>query len=555
MKHTIQRVFCCCLLLAILPLPLPVGAQPQAVSNAQQAKSLIVKIRAKNEFGAGIIFSLRGGYLFIATAKHVVMDSPRALGELTVEFEFLRGVAVPAEFFQADTIFDLAVLRVDVGNSRLRDAAGVTIPFDLLGKTVALQPGDQVYPVGHPEGASWDVPLTPSVMKQVNYEQLRLEPACLKGQSGGGLFDADWTLVGMISRTRGLSCEALSFERICGTLEYDWGLVVNREPLPLVSEPPASTTPSVVEQQQQKIAALLEQAEIYFSKAWYTTPPGTNAFDLYLEVLRLDPDNQQAWQKIEQMRAFYKSRAEQAEQQGNPQKAIRYYERYLKIEPNDDEVLDKLYALQTPAPPPRPTSTPTPHPTALPTVVPSPAPTTPTPQPTPPTAKHPLRSQPGTYSGDEIEQMVKAKGFRDSSWNPQGDFPNEYESKTLNGDKVVIDHASGLMWQQGGSPDYMPWSEAQAYVDELNRNRFAGFSDWRLPTIEELASLLEPTEQNGDLYIDPKFDAHQRWCWSSDKRSSGSAWYVVFNRGLVPAACATSSTFALCVPGLDYWVI
>ena len=167
-----------------------------------------------------------------------------------------------------------------------------------------------------------------------------------------------------------------------------------------------------------------------------------------------------------------------------------------------------------------------------PNVTPTPAPE-PTPTPQPLVVKQPLRTQPGTYSVDEIEQMVKAKGFRDSNWNPQGDFPNAYEAQTLNGDKVVIDHASGLMWQQGGSPNYMVWSKAQEYVDQLNHDRFAGFSDWRLPTIEELASLLEPTEKNDDLYIDPKFDTRQRWCWSSDKRSSESAWLVFFYRGSV----------------------
>ena len=56
--------------------------------------------------------------------------------------------------------------------------------------------------------------------------------------------------------------------------------------------------------------------------------------------------------------------------------------------------------------------------------------------------------------------------------------------------------------------------------------------------MEELVSLVEPTEKNGDLYIDPIFDAAQRWCWSADKRlieggSSSSAWHVYFFNGYV----------------------
>jgi len=158
-----------------------------------------------------------------------------------------------------------------------------------------------------------------------------------------------------------------------------------------------------------------------------------------------------------------------------------------------------------------------------------------------------FRSGAGVFSKDEIESMVKSKGFRDSQWNPNGDFPNEYDVQTVKGAKVVIDRATGLMWQQAGSSDAMTWENAQNYVKQLNRDRYARFADWRLPTIEELASLLEPTKKNGDLYIDPVFDARQRRCWSADKVASDAsrlAWYVYFGGGLVSGAYV----------GSDVWV-
>ena len=49
-----------------------------------------------------------------------------------------------------------------------------------------------------------------------------------------------------------------------------------------------------------------------------------------------------------------------------------------------------------------------------------------------------------------------------------------------------------------------------------------------MPTAEELISLVEPTQRNGSLYIDPVFDSTQRWIISADKSSATRAWGVVF---------------------------
>ncbi len=148
-----------------------------------------------------------------------------------------------------------------------------------------------------------------------------------------------------------------------------------------------------------------------------------------------------------------------------------------------------------------------------------------------------IRSKPGTFSLNEIEEMVREKGFREYRWNPDGDFPNAFVRQTLNGDAVVIDRAAGLMWQQSGSSSRLSPKQAQQYIEELNQQKFAGYSDWRLPTIEELASLIEPKKQSNDLYLNPFFDKKQSGCWSADRRSgSGSpsvAWSVHFPNGNV----------------------
>jgi hypothetical protein len=87
------------------------------------------------------------------------------------------------------------------------------------------------------------------------------------------------------------------------------------------------------------------------------------------------------------------------------------------------------------------------------------------------------------------------------------------------------------MWQKSGSNDWLPYEKAKAYIDELNSRKFAGYRDWRLPTVDELKSLLMPEKQSDGLYINPIFGKTQRWCWTSDSRASGGAWHVGFPGG------------------------
>ncbi|MDM8525804.1 DUF1566 domain-containing protein [Desulfococcaceae bacterium HSG8] len=148
-----------------------------------------------------------------------------------------------------------------------------------------------------------------------------------------------------------------------------------------------------------------------------------------------------------------------------------------------------------------------------------------------------LRSQPRTLTDRDIGDMIIKHNFycghydRTNKWyNESGDFENDFV-KSSDG-KTVTDRRTELMWQQSGSDDSMNHKNAQEYIRKLNSRQFAGYSDWRLPTVEELASLLESRKVNG-RYIDPVFDKKQQWCWSSDKRVSGVAWLVSFNLGRV----------------------
>jgi hypothetical protein len=164
-----------------------------------------------------------------------------------------------------------------------------------------------------------------------------------------------------------------------------------------------------------------------------------------------------------------------------------------------------------------------------------------------------LRSEAGYFSKDEIGRMVIEKNFRDSELNPDGDFLNEYSMTTIKGDKVVIDKATSLVWQKSGSENMLSWEDAQSYIRDLNKGFYANYSDWRLPTTEELATLLEPTKTNGNLYLDAMFSARQQWCWTADKLSeSESSWNIDFENGDVGYDALENKNFVRAVRSMEH---
>jgi len=289
-------------------------------------------------------------------------------------------------------------------------------------------------------------------------------------------------------------------------------------PTPTLRLPTPTPRPSEIEQ-------LLKQADTYFEKRWFLTPEGTNAFDVYQEVLEIDPANRHAREKLHEMLRTYKAWGDSNYTKTNYPKAKTFYQRSLKIaqymvEDLGDqsitrefqEVQKQLQELE---------ATPTPSPT----LTPQPPTPTPFPTPTPTPTPIPLRNEPLTVSNDEAQKVFGI----DEKRRPLEYIENDFEDLG----EIVTDQATGLMWQKSGSDTSLTYKEAQAYIEQLNRDRFAGYNDWRLPTIEELMSLLEPEKQSNGLYINPLFDAKQQWCWSADKRSPGPAWLVSFDDGYV----------------------
>ncbi len=144
-----------------------------------------------------------------------------------------------------------------------------------------------------------------------------------------------------------------------------------------------------------------------------------------------------------------------------------------------------------------------------------------------------LRKFPKNCSEDDVSTMLKRYKFFECGRNEKGVFDNTLKPETINSDKVLISHLTGLMWHQSGSIEPMEWYNGDEWISELNGDAYAGYSDWRLPTVEEAASLLKEREGNMDLFTDPNFSNQQANIWTCDNHGMYLAWKVRFTYGHV----------------------
>jgi hypothetical protein len=146
-----------------------------------------------------------------------------------------------------------------------------------------------------------------------------------------------------------------------------------------------------------------------------------------------------------------------------------------------------------------------------------------------------FRSATTVLSDNAVNALLVRHGFYDSKRNQSGTgIPHEYQIQAIGDSTVVLDETTALMWQRGGS-DPMPRDDADRYVQRLNAEKFAGFSDWRLPTVEEAMSLMEPQSYDG-VHIAPAFARNINFIWtgdSSDRTSDRYGWVLYFYDGVV----------------------
>ena len=75
---------------------------------------------------------------------------------------------------------------------------------------------------------------------------------------------------------------------------------------------------------------------------------------------------------------------------------------------------------------------------------------------------------------------------------------------------VVKDNETGLMWEKAPPNADYDQSQAKAYCETLTTGTF---TDWRLPSLRELTTLIDPTIWSPAL-PSPSFSIPGKWYWS-----------------------------------------
>lgn len=112
-----------------------------------------------------------------------------------------------------------------------------------------------------------------------------------------------------------------------------------------------------------------------------------------------------------------------------------------------------------------------------------------------------LRSRPRNANIEEVDGAVIKYNFSVGDARSDGCFINAFHQ---NLDGTVTDYATGLIWKRKPS-SAVSRSDADVYIRSLNESKYAGYSDWRIPTTEEMASLIDSYRSTKNSYIDSYF--------------------------------------------------
>lgn len=131
---------------------------------------------------------------------------------------------------------------------------------------------------------------------------------------------------------------------------------------------------------------------------------------------------------------------------------------------------------------------------------------------------------------------------RGSAWIPK-DVSRYQDAEYAASQKVLVDLATLLFWAKD-VPSASTWQQGLSYCEGLS---YASFTDWRLPGVNELGSLIRTgsTPATDALGI----GAQPYWTSTTDGSVLTDAWTVEFTSGLVKPAGKAGTKAVVCVRG------
>ncbi|ETR71666.1 MAG: hypothetical protein OMM_02323 [Candidatus Magnetoglobus multicellularis str. Araruama] len=120
---------------------------------------------------------------------------------------------------------------------------------------------------------------------------------------------------------------------------------------------------------------------------------------------------------------------------------------------------------------------------------------------------------------------------------------------------MVRDDITGLIWEiktnDLSKAEKYNWQDSESFIDILNNNALGGYTDWRLPSIHELSSLLK---LNGSSCMDSQFfpNYQELYYWTSVPSQVAPeylAWGISFENGNMENLLKSSPHFVRAVRG------
>ena len=143
----------------------------------------------------------------------------------------------------------------------------------------------------------------------------------------------------------------------------------------------------------------------------------------------------------------------------------------------------------------------------------------------------------GTMQPHELPDTGQTGSYAtgdDAVYNPSATQP----SYTDNGDGTITDNRTGLMWVKDGNSagcnngSTLIWSDALTFCENLS---YAGYTDWRLPNIKELSSIVNSGGYTPMINTTYFSNTKSNYYWTSTTYAgnTSNAWGVSFVSGSV----------------------